>query len=439
MDAAWELNEERFVTLLGKLIGEAKYVQNQPPKLVPEEDKIINHLLELLEPHSTKNGGPLHIQHIHFKEKRGNLIIEYKSAAPKGTVAFVGSHLDVVPADPEGWERDPFTMSVEGDKLYGRGTTDCLGHVALLTDMFLQLAEKKPALDVTVFGCFIASEENSSIPEVGVDMVLKAGYLDSIKDGPVFWIDSADSEPCLGTAAAIQWSIRAEGKLFHSGLPHKGINALELCQDAVTEIQRRFYKDFPPCEAETKYKFATPSTMKPTKVSSPDNAVNQVPPWCTMEGDIRLTPFYTIEAVQKAMEGYVADINANITTFSQPRGTVAKYEITEEDGNVLRGKVELEWKGEPFRGIACSLDSPGHHALVEAHTLVRGEAKPYAICGSLPLVGDLQDAGFDLQISGYGKSSVYHGDNEYCSLSDMKDALKILTQIIVILNKKFAA
>ena len=37
----------------------------------------------------------------------------------QGTVAFVGSHLDVVPADPETWERDPFKLTVEGDKLYG--------------------------------------------------------------------------------------------------------------------------------------------------------------------------------------------------------------------------------------------------------------------------------------------------------------------------------
>jgi len=439
MDGPLELNEERYLALLEKLIGEAKFVQNQPPKLVPEEDRVIKHLLDLLQPHSVDNGGPLHIQHVHFKEKRGNLIVQYKSANPKGTVAFVGSHLDVVPADPEGWERDPFKLTIEGDKLYGRGTTDCLGHVAVITEMFLQLAEKKPALDITVFGCFIASEENSSISEVGVDMVLKAGYLESIRNGPVFWIDSADSEPCIGTAAAIQWSIRAEGKLFHSGLPHKGINALELCQDAVTEIQKRFYADFPPCAEEERYKFSTSSTMKPTKIDGPDNSVNQVPPWSLMEGDIRLTPFYKVEDCKKAMEGYVADINANITTFAAPRGSASKYEITEEDGNVLRGKVTLEWKGEAFRGIACSLDSPGHAALLEAHKLIRGDAKPYAICGSLPLVGDLQDAGFDIQISGYGKSSVYHGDNEYCELSDMKTAHKILTQLIVLLNKKLAA
>ena len=30
-----------------------------------------------------------------------------------GTVAFVGSHLDVVPANPETWERNPFKLTVE--------------------------------------------------------------------------------------------------------------------------------------------------------------------------------------------------------------------------------------------------------------------------------------------------------------------------------------
>jgi acetylornithine deacetylase len=37
--------------------------------------------------------------------------------------------MDVVPADPQNWERDPFTLEYDeaSDKLFGRGTTDCLG------------------------------------------------------------------------------------------------------------------------------------------------------------------------------------------------------------------------------------------------------------------------------------------------------------------------
>jgi Peptidase family M20/M25/M40 len=37
--------------------------------------------------------------------------------------------MDVVPANPETWERDPFTLEYDesSDKVFGRGTTDCLG------------------------------------------------------------------------------------------------------------------------------------------------------------------------------------------------------------------------------------------------------------------------------------------------------------------------
>lgn len=33
------LNKERFVSLLGKLIGESEHLQDNPPKFVPEEDR----------------------------------------------------------------------------------------------------------------------------------------------------------------------------------------------------------------------------------------------------------------------------------------------------------------------------------------------------------------------------------------------------------------
>ena len=73
-----------------------------------------------------------------------------------GTVTFIGSHFDVVPANPDTWERYPFKLTIEGDNLYGRGTTDCLGHIAMITELFAQLAEKKPTLDRQIVAVFIA-------------------------------------------------------------------------------------------------------------------------------------------------------------------------------------------------------------------------------------------------------------------------------------------
>lgn len=112
-------------------------VQNAPSLgLVPQENVVSDFVLAELEPYTTKHGGFVSVERVEFIPNRGNVIIKYLHpdfADSQKTLAFVGSHLDVVPANPEGWARDPFTLSVEGDKLYGRGTTDCLGHVALMT------------------------------------------------------------------------------------------------------------------------------------------------------------------------------------------------------------------------------------------------------------------------------------------------------------------
>ena len=85
-----------------------------------------------------------------------------------------------------------------------------------------------------------------------------------------------------------------------------------------------------------------------------------------------------------------------------------------------------------MEGIACDLNSPGLKAISDATLEVKGECKPYAITGSLPLVRQMQRAGFDIQITGFGLSKTYHADNEYALLSDMEDAFQILLRIISI-------
>lgn len=255
-------------------------MQNAPSLgLIPQENYVSDFVLAELEPFTTKNGGLLSVERVEFIPNRGNVIIKYAHPASAGsdqTLAFVGSHLDVVPANPEGWERDPFTLSVEGDKLYGRGTTDCLGHVALMTQLFMELAKRQVPLKTQVVAVLIASEENGEISGVGVETLMESGKIDFIKNGPVIWVDCSDSQPCIGTAGAICWTLKATGKLFHSGLPNLGINALELGMDALAKIQERFYQDFGPLEKEREYNFSCPSTMKPTRIEASTNGLNQM-------------------------------------------------------------------------------------------------------------------------------------------------------------------
>uniref|UniRef100_A0A7N0U4F4 Acetylornithine deacetylase n=1 Tax=Kalanchoe fedtschenkoi TaxID=63787 RepID=A0A7N0U4F4_KALFE len=421
-----ELNKESFVTLLGKLIGESKYVQNNPPELIPEEDRIVKHVLDVLLPYSAKTGGgPLLLNHVVYKPGRGNLIVEYPGTEPGKIVSFVGCHMDVVTANPSDWDFDPFSMSIDGDKLRGRGTTDCLGHVALVTELMKRLGETKPKLKSTVVAVFIASEENSSIPGVGVDALVKDGLLDKLKQGPLFWIDTADKQPCIGTGGMIPWKIHVTGKLFHSGLAHKAINPLELAMEALQEIQSLFYKDFPPHPKEEVYGFATPSTMKPTQWNYPGGGVNQIPAECTVSGDVRLTPFYNVTDVMEKLKQYVDDINENIEKLGT-RGPVSKYVLPEEG---LRGRLTISFD-EAMSGVACNLDSRGFHVLCKATKDIVGHVKPYSITGSLPLIRELQDEGFDVQTAGYGLMATYHAKNEYCLLSDMCQGYQVFVSII---------
>ncbi len=61
---------------------------------------------------------------------RTGVTVEVKSTRPGPTLALV-SHLDVVPPG-EGWTRDPFTATIEGDRLYGRGSGDAKASVAAM-------------------------------------------------------------------------------------------------------------------------------------------------------------------------------------------------------------------------------------------------------------------------------------------------------------------
>ncbi|KAJ0681363.1 putative acetylornithine deacetylase [Helianthus annuus] len=406
-----ELNKESFVSLVAKLIGESKYVQNNPPELIPEEDRIVRHVMDALLPHSTSTGGgPLILNHVTYKPNRGNLIVEYPGTQPGKILSFVGMHMDVVTANPQEWDFDPFSLSIDGDKLRGRGTTDCLGHVALVTELMRTLGRTKPLLKSTVVAVFIASEENSSIPGVGVDALVKDGLLDNLKTGPLFWIDTADKQPCIGTGGMVPWKLHVTGKLFHSGLAHKAINPFELGMEALKEIQTRFYKDFPSHPKEQIYGFATPSTMKPTQWSYPGGGINQIPYDCTLSGDVRLTPFYNVADVIKKLNEYI---------------------LPDED---LRGRMEISFD-EASSGVACNLESRGYHVLCQATKDAVGHVKPYSITGTLPLIRELQDEGFDVQTAGYGLMATYHAKNEYCLLSDMCQGYQVFAGIIAQLEE----
>lgn len=422
-------NEDAYVSLLEKLVGETKHLQNKPPHLIPQESLVGNHVEQFLKPHLKENGGVLTMERIEYAKGRNNIIITYPGPDDK-VVSFVGSHMDVVAANPEEWQKaDPFKFKREGDQLFGRGTTDCLGHVALLSVLLAHIAETKPKFSFTLVVVFIANEENAEIPDIGVDGLVKNGKMAHLKKGPMFWIDASDKQPCIGTGTMMPFELLAKGRQGHSGLPFDAVNSLILAYEALMEMMRKFHNDFPAHPKEKDYGFKGPSTMKPTMWEHPPGAINQIPGQAKISGDIRATPFYDPEEIKKAVAKYVDEINANIGKLPM-RGPNFFYEVSD-----TKGRIEFKWLGTVHRGIACNLESPGFKAISKATTEVLGECKPYSITGTLPLVYDLKEEGFDLQVTGYGLSKYYHGVDEFCNLSDMKKGFAVFSRVLALLNE----
>ncbi len=424
------LNEARFLELLRELVALGPKLQNAPDAgLVPEERLAADVVRRALALAVEKGFVEIEALAAAGHEKRPSLVLTVKGTGA-ATIGFVGAHFDVVPADrqAEGWVRDPFQLHVSDDgTLYGRGVTDCLGHVAVITDLLAQMAERNERPASTLKVVLIANEEDSPLPEIGLDYVVGAGKMDSLRDGPIYWLDSADFGPTIGTAGVAGWELAVTGVPGHSGMPQNCVNALELAMASALAMGEHFRRAFPPHPEEKRYAFLAPSSLKATIVHAANNKVTKIPGEVKIEGDVRLTPFYEMPAVVESLQRFVADLDRRIERGDVPAGFP---QVRASDGR--RGTVALRFEGRAIEGIACKLDSPALTALTEAirHTRPGQEVKPFSLTGSLPLVRDLQRRGFDVQITGFGRSASYHAPNEQASLAHFRDGFAILRELL---------
>ncbi len=72
------------------------------------------------------------------------------------------NHLDVVPANREGWDYDPFSGHIDGKYLYGRGALDMKSIGVLQAYAFLRLVKENHSQKELIKFCSLVQEETSS-------------------------------------------------------------------------------------------------------------------------------------------------------------------------------------------------------------------------------------------------------------------------------------
>jgi acetylornithine deacetylase/succinyl-diaminopimelate desuccinylase-like protein len=176
-------------------------------------------------------GLPVEIEIVEPLPGRANIIATLRGKNPgAASLAFVG-HLDVVPADPGGWSRDPFGGELVDGEIWGRGAVDMLNFTAAMAVAFRIVAESVAAGTEQLDGdlVFVGSADEEAGSRYGMgwlvtkrpDLVL-TDYAITESGGGIPLGPPEDRQVTVtsGQKGAASRKIRVRGESGHGSMPY---------------------------------------------------------------------------------------------------------------------------------------------------------------------------------------------------------------------------
>ena len=145
---------------------------------------------------------------------------------------MLSGHTDVVPVDGQQWTVDPFQLSIDDGRLYGRGTTDMKGFIAAVLAMVPGAVKRDLAQPI-----HLAFSYDEEIGCVGVRRMID--ILESAPQRPGFCIVGEPTSLQVavahkGKTAAI---CRCHGVEAHSAMANEGLNAIYLATEMIAALR----------------------------------------------------------------------------------------------------------------------------------------------------------------------------------------------------------
>lgn len=302
---------------------------------------------------------------------------------------LLAGHTDTVPFDDGRWTRDPFTLTEHDNKLYGLGTADMKGFFAFIVDTLRDVdlsTLKKPLYilatadeETTMAGAKYFSETTSIRPDCAI-----IGEPTSLK-------------PVRAHKGHLSQMIRIQGQSGHSSDPARGVNAIELMHESITELMtlRNTLKE--------RYRhddFAIPyPTMNFGHIHGGD-AANRICACCELHMDIRPLPGLSLND----LEGLLNEALAPVSERWPGRLTVGELH-------------------PPIPGYEC----PREHELVQVvEKLLGTETEVVNYCTEAPFIQTLCPT----LVLGPGSINQAHQPDEYIDTAFIKPTRELIAQVV---------
>jgi acetylornithine deacetylase/succinyl-diaminopimelate desuccinylase-like protein len=158
---------------------------------------------------------------------RDNLIARFEPPGARQTLLW-DAHQDTVPA--EGMVIEPFQPTLEGGRIYGRGSCDVKGGMAAMLSAFARLVKEQPKGAARVLLACTVDEEythtgSSALASQGLDVDL------AIVAEPTML------EVVTAHKGAVRWKVLTGGVACHSSRPRDGVNAIYRMAHVLTALQ----------------------------------------------------------------------------------------------------------------------------------------------------------------------------------------------------------
>ncbi len=174
---------------------------------------------------------------------RANVVARIAGDGPERGALLLHGHLDVVPAEPDEWERDPFGGEIDRGILYGRGAIDMKNADAVLLAVARHLAAEgiRPRRDIVL--AFTADEEDTGAYGAAwladKHRALFEGCTEAVGESGGFTFYAGDGVrlyPLASAERGTAWlRLTAHGKAGHGSKPNPD-NAVARLAGAVTRI-----------------------------------------------------------------------------------------------------------------------------------------------------------------------------------------------------------
>lgn len=319
--------------------------------------------------------------------KKANLFATIGEGIAAGTV-FSG-HTDVVPVDAQDWYTDPFEAVLADGKIFGRGTSDMKGYIAVCLSKAAAFADA--SLDFPVHFAFSYDEE---VGCVGVRELITDLVQNGIRPSACIVGEPTSMQPIIAHKGKRAYQCSVKGHAAHSSSPQIGINAIEYAAELIVHIRRMANRLR--AEGRNDPEFDVPFTSLLTTLIQGGNAVNTIPESCEFVFEYRYLPDVDPDAIIEELRAYAKD------------RLVPQMLISD-----AKGEIEFRLLAD-YPGLETNVSE----AVVALAMQLSGEDKPSKV-GFGTEAGLFSHAGIPTVICGPGDIAQAHKPNEFIALEQL--------------------